>query len=167
MIFNEYYNNSILLCCRKNNEFKEQFERLVNSLPEQVISKCKKVRNFEKEVGESYYELQLVDEGIEFSVDYDTLLNITKITPRMMKEVYQSSQKEGEFRHEVWDVLSYSKIDEDENKEVEYDFTLDNIDNKIYLKVEKMINNEVVKEEKFELTKEEVESLVHKNIFKR
>ena len=167
MIFNEYYNNSILLCCRKNNEFKEQFERLVNSLPEQIISKCKKVRNFEKEVGASYYELQLFDEGIEFSVDYDTLLNIAKITPRMMKEVYQSSQKEGEFRHEVWDVLSYSKIDEDENKEVEYDFTLDNIDNKIYLKVEKMINNEVVKEEKFELTKEEVESLVRKNIFKR
>ena len=167
MIFNEYYNNSILLCCRKDNEFKEQFEKLVNSLPEQIISRCKKVRNFEKEVGESYYELQLVDEGIEFSVDYDTLLNIAKITPRMMKEVYQSSQKEGEFRHEVWDVLSYSKIDEDENKEVEYDFTLDNIDNKIYLKVEKMINNEVVKEEKFELTKEEVESLVRKNIFKR
>lgn len=167
MIFNEYYNNSILLCCRKNNEFKEQFERLVNSLPEQIISKCKKVRNFEKEVGASYYELQLFDEGIEFSVDYDTLLNIAKITPRMMKEVYQSSQKEGEFRHEVWDVLSYSKIDEDENKEVEYDFTLDNIDNKIYLKVEKMINNEVVKEEKFELTKEEVGSLVRKNIFKR
>lgn len=167
MIFNEYYNNSILLCCRKNNEFKEQFEKLVNSLPEQIISKCKKVRNFEKEVGESYYELQLFDEGIEFSVDYDTLLNIAKITPRMMKEVYQSSQKEGEFRHEVWDVLSYSKIDEDENKEIEYDFTLDNIDNKIYLKVEKMINNEVVKEEKFELTKEEVESLVRKNIFKR
>ena len=167
MIFNEYYNNSILLCCRKNNEFKEQFERLVSSLPEQIISKCKKVRNFEKEVGESCYELQLVDEGIEFSVDYDTLLNIAKITPRMMKEVYNSSQKEGEFRHEVWDVLSYSKIDEDENKEVEYDFTLDNIDNKIYLKVEKMINNEIVKEEKIELTKEEIESLVRKNIFKR
>lgn len=167
MIFNEYYNNSILLCCRKDNEFKEQFEKLVNSLPEQIISRCKKVRNFEKEVGESYYELQLVDEGIEFSVDYDTLLNIVKITPKMMKEVYQSSQKEGEFRHEVWDILSYSKIDEDENKEIEYDFTLDNIDNKIYLKVEKMINNEVVKEEKFELTKEEVESLVRKNIFKR
>ena len=167
MIFNEYYNNSILLCCRKNNEFKEQFERLVNSLPEQIISKCKKVRNFEKEVGESYYELQLVDEGIEFTVDYETLLNIAKITPKMMKEVYQSSQKEGEFRYEVWDVLSYSKIDEDEIKEIEYDFTLDNIDNKIYLKVEKMIDNEVVKEEKFELTKEEVESLVRKNIFKR
>ena len=41
------------------------------------------------------------------------------------------------------------------------------LDNKIYLKVEKMINNEVVKKEKFELTKEEVESLVRKNIFKR
>ena len=167
MIFNEYYNNSILLCCKKDNEFKEAFEEFVNNLPEEVISRCKKVKRFGKEIDDCDYELELVEEGIEFSVGFGTLLNVSKITPRMMKEVYNTPHIENEMICELFDVVSYSKRNENCNEEVGYEFSLVNIDNKINLKVSKTINDEVTKEEMFELSEEEVKSLVYKNILKR
>ena len=167
MIFNEYYNNSLLLCCKKDNEFKEAFEELVDGLPEVVISRCKKAKRFGKEIDDCDYELELVEEGIEFSVGFGTLLNVTKITPRMMKEVYKTPHIENEMVCECFDVVSYTKCNENPHEEIGYDFSLLNIDDKINLKVVKTINHEITKEEMFELTEEEIKSLVYKNILKR
>lgn len=97
MIFNDNYNKIIELMMEVNEDFKNDYLKFINSLPEKITKKCKKEKDFDIEIKKqnTYAELTTDETYIELEVNAESafdssinfLLNINKIKEKELDEL--------------------------------------------------------------------------------
>ena len=150
MIFNDNNNKILELMMEVNEDFKKDYLKFANSLPEKVLRKCKKEKEFdinikkEKMHAELTADNDIIELEINIEEDFDKslnfLLNINKIKEKELDEIPINKNANSETLIDAG-TFYISTTHKEFERETEYDFDIIKINKNDYcVKVVKSTN---------------------------